>query len=49
MAKRMVQLIENPALAKKMGKSGRKRAEKNYSWDMFLKRFGEVYEELKQD
>jgi len=48
MAKRMVQLIESPSLAKKMGKSGRKRAEKNVSWDMFLKRFGEVYEELKQ-
>jgi glycosyltransferase involved in cell wall biosynthesis len=48
MAKRMIQLIEDPALSKKMGKAGRKRAEKNYSWDMFLKRFGEVYEELKQ-
>ena len=48
MAKRMIQLIEEPQLAKKMGKKGREMAVEKYSWDSFLKRFGEVYEELRQ-
>jgi glycosyltransferase involved in cell wall biosynthesis len=47
MAKRMTQLIDDSALTKKMGKAGRKRAEQKYTWEKFLKRFGEKYEELK--
>jgi len=47
MAKRMMQLIEDPTLVKKMGKEGRKRAEQKYTWEPFLNRFGGVYEEIR--
>jgi len=47
MAKRMIQLIEDPAMSKKMGNAGRKRAEDKFTWDAFLDRFGEKYEELR--
>lgn len=48
MARRMIQLIENRKLARKMGRAARRRAEKKYGWGSFLKRFEEVYEEVRR-
>ena len=48
MAERMTELVENPVLNKKMGKEGRRIAEKKYTWDSFLDRFGEVYEKIRK-
>lgn len=47
MAKRMIELIKDRKLTRKMGKAARKRAEKKYGWDSFLRRFEEVYEEIR--
>jgi glycosyltransferase involved in cell wall biosynthesis len=41
MAEKMMEISSNKSLAEKMGKKGRKHVEKNYSWTVFMKRFGE--------
>ena len=39
MAMRMKEIAENPSLAKAMGKSGRIRVQKEYSWERFFEQF----------
>jgi glycosyltransferase involved in cell wall biosynthesis len=46
MAAKMKWLAERPEIAEQMGKAGRKKAEKKFSWDVFLKRFGKVCGEV---
>lgn len=48
MAERMSLLAGRPELAEEMGKRGRKTVEEKFSWDRFLKRFGEVCEKVKK-
>ena len=42
LAQRMAYLAERPKLAEQMGRLGRKRVEKEFSWKHFLRRFGEA-------
>ncbi|MGC8623098.1 MAG: glycosyltransferase [Candidatus Micrarchaeia archaeon] len=39
MAQKMLLVSENKALAEKLGRNGRQRVVKNYSWDVFLSKF----------
>jgi glycosyltransferase involved in cell wall biosynthesis len=39
MANRMAEVAENPALAERIGKTGRRYVEKEYSWDRFFREF----------
>jgi L-malate glycosyltransferase len=39
LAKAIIRLLDNPALAKKMGKAGRKKAEEEFSWDKTAENF----------
>lgn len=36
MAARLIQLADDPGLTEKMGRAGRRRVEKNYTWKIFL-------------
>ncbi len=40
MAKKMELVAENQDLAERMGKEGRRRVERNYSWSAFFEKFG---------
>lgn len=42
MAQKMKLVAENGSLASELGKSARKRVEKNYSWNAFFKKFDEL-------
>jgi len=46
MAGKMRLLASNPNLAEKMGKSGRKHVEKNFSWNHFFKVFGDTCKDV---
>ena len=46
LAAKMAYLADRPKLAEQMGKEGRKRAERDFSWEKFLARFGKVCEKL---
>ena len=46
MAGRMLELAERPELAEEMGKMGRKKVEKEFSWKRFMKRFREKAGEM---
>ncbi|MEW6036216.1 MAG: glycosyltransferase family 4 protein [Candidatus Micrarchaeota archaeon] len=46
MAGRMEALSKSPERCAEMGKSGRAKVEKDFTWERFLKRFGEKAEEL---
>jgi len=48
MADRMAYLAERPELAEEMGRNGRRRVEEKFSWERFLRRFGEVCEKVKR-
>jgi len=44
----MKEIAENPSLAKEMGKNGRNRVIKHYSWRHFFKEFDKVLKEMKK-
>uniref|UniRef100_UPI00259A6F99 glycosyltransferase family 4 protein n=1 Tax=uncultured Varibaculum sp. TaxID=413896 RepID=UPI00259A6F99 len=46
MAERITALLENPELAKKMGKAGRKRVEEKFSWQTVADKTVELYRSL---
>ena len=46
MAERITKLVENPDLAKKMGKAGRKRVEQKFSWQTVADKTVELYRSL---
>lgn len=46
MAKKMLWVVENPALAKRMGKEGRTHVETNYSWEAFFSEFDKGLKEV---
>ena len=46
MAERITKLVENPELAKKMGKAGRKRVEEKLSWQTVADKTVELYRSL---
>lgn len=46
MAERITKLVENPELAKKMGKAGRKRVEEKFSWQSVADKTVELYRSL---
>ena len=46
MAERITKLIEDPELAKKMGKAGRKRVEEKFSWQTVADKTVELYRSL---
>jgi glycosyltransferase involved in cell wall biosynthesis len=48
LAAKMAYLADRPKLAEQMGKEGRKRAERDFSWEKFLKRFGEACRKLSR-
>lgn len=48
MAGRMSYLAENEAEAERRGKAARKYVERNFSWEMFMKRFEEVCREVSE-
>lgn len=42
LAEKMAYLAEHPKIAEQMGIAGRKRVERDFSWERFLERFGKV-------
>lgn len=46
LAKAIVHVISDKGLAKKLGKGGRKEAERKYSWTVITKRFLSVYDQI---
>ncbi len=48
MADKMEWLVSNPDACERMGKSGREKVLKQFTWDSFLSRFGERAEELSE-
>lgn len=46
MAGRMAQLAGDPELATRMGKAGRAKAVRDFTWERFLRRFGEKANEI---
>ena len=46
MADRMEFFIRNPALAEQFGKKGKKKVERDFTWEHFLKRFEEKAKEV---
>ncbi len=48
MAERMKEVSEDPAMAKQMGKAGRSRIIKNYSWDAFFREFDKLADKCKK-
>jgi glycosyltransferase involved in cell wall biosynthesis len=49
MAERMEFLSRNPEVSIAMGKAGRKKVEERFTWERFLKRFGEKANEVIND
>jgi len=47
LANAIIRLIENRKMRNQMGKNARKRVEKNYSWDVVINQYIQVYEEMK--
>ena len=48
MAERMVKIVQDGALAERLGKNGRKRVEQQYSWNVFFKKFDRLLEETRK-
>jgi glycosyltransferase involved in cell wall biosynthesis len=46
LVKALKKLIDDPLLAKEMGRLGRKRMEKGYSWDIICKKIENAYQEV---
>ncbi|MGC8662238.1 MAG: glycosyltransferase [Candidatus Micrarchaeia archaeon] len=46
MAEKMLFVAEHPDTAEKMGKLGRENVEKNYSWNMFFKKFDRLANQI---
>ncbi len=46
--KRIMELIENPDLRKKMGESGKKRAERNFSWGTIMNSYSDLRDNLNK-
>tara|TARA_Y100001935_G_C17311322_1_gene516526 strand:+ start:1891 stop:3615 length:1725 start_codon:yes stop_codon:yes gene_type:complete len=46
--KRIMELIENPDLRKKMGESGKKRAESNFSWGTIMNSYSDLRDNLNK-
>jgi len=46
LVKAFKKMIDNPSLAKEMGKAGRKRIEEEYSWEIVCKRIENAYQEV---
>ena len=46
LAARINQLMKNPKLREKFGKTGRKRAEENFSWSAIAKKTIALYQSL---
>ena len=46
LAEAIIKILKDEDLAKKLGKNGRKLVEKNYTWDISVKKTIKVYEEL---
>lgn len=46
LAKGILELVNNKKLRQKMGKEGRKRAEKKYDWDKIINEYCQIYESL---
>lgn len=46
LAERIIYLIENKDVAKKMGEEARKKAEKQFNYDLMCKQYEELYEDL---
>ena len=46
LVKALKKLIDNPSLAKEMGKAGRKRIEVEYSWEIVCKKVENAYQEV---
>jgi starch synthase len=46
LAERLTKLLENPELAAKMGKAGRKRAEEHFSWTTIGERTVDFYKQI---
>jgi glycosyltransferase involved in cell wall biosynthesis len=46
LARAMIRVLQEPALAKAMGQAGRERAERNFSLDQYVNNIEEVYLEL---
>ncbi len=46
MAQKMLYLGENPEIAEKMGKAGRKHVLKNYTWKIFLNKIEKAFKEV---
>jgi starch synthase len=49
LAKRLTELMADPALCKKFGQAGRKRVEEIFSWDAIAKQTVELYRSLVKD
>jgi len=45
-AKKTVELLNNPVLAKRLGTNGRKRMMEKYSWDIIGRQIDEIYHEI---
>jgi glycosyltransferase involved in cell wall biosynthesis len=48
MGNAMKQIAENPSFAKELGRNGRERIEKYYSWELFFKKFDKVLRKVKR-
>ncbi len=48
MAEKMKYIAEHPSIASDIGKNGRKHVEKNYSWEVFFKKFDKKLQEIKK-
>ena len=46
LVKSAVEVLRNPAVAKKLGESGRAFVEKNYTWDVSAEKLDRIYEEI---
>jgi glycosyltransferase involved in cell wall biosynthesis len=45
LSKKLIQLVDNPALREKLGREGRRRLEEHFMLDSMIKRYVRVYEE----
>jgi glycosyltransferase involved in cell wall biosynthesis len=45
-AKKIIQILENPSLGKTLGKAGRKKTLESYTWDIISKKALEQYEKI---
>jgi alpha-maltose-1-phosphate synthase len=48
LARRIAELMANPALCEKFGRAGRKRVEETFAWEAIAKQTVELYRSLVQ-